>query len=980
MKIEVENIEIKKGLGKNIKIGILQLKSPFFDEIDKVQSEQGHVFRVTEDTKEKYEKLIEKIKKIFKKLEDMDINILVFPEYAFLKDDKTIIGDDKSTIQICQDFSNKSKTIVVGNYYDETNRASVSFVALPEGYAPSAKYTALKQYTGIKQTLSTYDDDVLKPIDKIKKEDEKVLKFWWKPDGEETKAYFQILTCKDYLYFTGVGPLREWPDIVSVENPGLIISPMSTPEIKTFESRAMALMRDVNIETGEKSIVSILCNATSVPEQETNNICGQSQIISPIDIRTETKPLIKRGVEGIIIATINPFKSIIKPTPTSERESNAVMLSSETYEIIESENNTIDLIEIGPKRKHIGVVVHPEALSFLGLKRIYGFMRVDKYPEIKKKVGEKFKGELKDISIALYGVYGIHDILVLSYEELYEEHEEILKTRLWPIIKDDKYFDRNHFGYCIVEKTIKHRGIPLDEYKPNLAEYRRESNVEETRMQLRDIVLGKEVSGKLINKLKKDKIVVETPFDISDISDRERNEGKLEFLVTIKLIPPGKRLQSKSIHDDFEKHVLPGLKSDERVRTIEKVRTGGGGFVDMDYTLHVVGDLSDLNDVVLEKIQNRCHKSSINENIRCGTRVIIPAEHLSDNSYPSLLETEKRRTIEPLIMGISNHWKDLEKDERMASVKIVPSIINLLDESTRSRVFNIYNLADKLNPPDNTQWMPNMYSLTYGATCTIAQPKIGGGLIDTTNLLNCSRGFVSDIAREIETELIKIFENIEQEHSIPKEYIEVIVNTATKTVKREEGKFRIGSIEIGSVAYLLESLNGIYTKDKYKRNIKNEFMKVFKSDEEKVEQHMKYLSKICDMVFKFYLFELDPDDEQYLEPGEVHKQLREKFKENRIDLSSSARIFETDEKIWKISGDLDRYIVIGEKNKPPKVYFEHITMEMVNGMKIFSISARNLMAHTAYGKKELINPELILNSTYHGLKFLEKIGFRPEKV
>ena len=956
-----EHIEIRKGLGRSITVGVLQLKSPFFDEIDEILDKEGHIFVISKNTEQNYRKRIEKIKKILEKLESQEhIDVLVFPEYAFLKDDGSIIGANESTVQICQKFSNKMKTILVGNYYDGTNRASVSFVALPEGYAPNNIYTA------IKQTVSTYNDNVLKSVDKIKKEDEKVLKFWWKPDGEETKAYFQILTCKDYLYFTGVEPLREWPDIISVDDPGIIISPMSTPEIKTFESRAIGLVRDIKTERGAKSIVSILCNATSMPKQENSDICGQSQIISPIDMKEEIKPLLKRGVEGIIIARINPFKSIIQPTPI-EREPNAVLLSSKNYKIIESENNTIDLIEIGASRKHTGVVVHPKVLNDLGLKKIYGFIRVEDYQGIKKRVTERFK-HFKEISIPIHGIYGIHDILTFSYEDFYDDQsgKEILKTRLWPIIKDDVYFDEKHFGCCIVDNVIKYHGEDLSEKNPNSTVYR-SGKEEETRLQLRSIALGEEVEEELMNSLKEDHILIETSLDISDISDKEKNEGKLEFLIIVTLVPHDTIPLSTDIHDKFERYIFPYLINDERIRTIERIHSEGKGFVEGDYILHVVGDLVDLNEVVIEKV----HRGF--EGGRCGTRVIIPAESLSENKYPSLMETGTLRSIEPQIIDILNQWKKLEKkDDKKMMQEIVPSAIKLLDETTRGTILSIYYHTDELSrlQYNKEKWMEDMYSLIYGVTCAIAQQKIGLG-IDESKLCDFCVNFSLDIGKTIEKKLIMMFEDITKRHPFQLADIETILNTAIKVVKRTEGRVHIATMEIGTAAFALESLNGLCTKDKNKKKIENEFGSMFNDNEKKVKEQMKYLDIICTELFKKHLFELDLNAKQCLNSGGADEQLRDIFRGKGTTLSSNARVSEIDEKIWVIKDKADKY-VIEEMDEGLSIYLEVITMDMVNGIKRFTEGTRNVTAHTEYGK--IVYPKQVLNATYSGLKFLEKIN------
>ena len=109
---------------------------------------------------------------------------------------------------------------------------------------------------------------------------------------------------------------------------------MSTPVITPFEDRSLSLTRDINQKSGEKSIVCVLCNATNLPSHEKNDTCGNSQIIYPFNIKTETKPILKKGIEGVVYANVNPFKSLNRPTVVNEQEPNAVVLDSATYELI----------------------------------------------------------------------------------------------------------------------------------------------------------------------------------------------------------------------------------------------------------------------------------------------------------------------------------------------------------------------------------------------------------------------------------------------------------------------------------------------------------------------------------------------------------------------------------------------------------------------------------------------------------------------
>jgi len=609
-------------------------------------------------------------------------------------------------------------------------------------------------------------------------------------------------------------------------------------------------------------------------------------------------------------------------------------------------------------------------LNYLGLKKIYGFIRGDDYQEIKKRVKERFE-LFKDLSIPIYGVYGIHDILTCSYEEFFHDEtgKEILKTRLWPIIKDSVCFDENHFGFCIVDNVIKYRGVNMSGKKPNPTAYRG-GNDDEIRLQLRRIALGEEVGDELI-KLKNNNVVIETYLDTSDISDKEKNEGMLEFLIIITLSRSDKGPTAMDTHDEFETFISSSLMNDERVRTIEKIRSEGRGFVEGHYILHVVGDLADLNDVVIGKI----HTAFTSCN--CGTRVIIPAESLSDDRYPSLMEIGTRKSIESQIMDILNQWKQLETNDEKMMKEMVPFTINLLDEKTRSDILSVYDHTDKLYVQyiqDNDRWMDDMYSLIYGVTSAIVQQKIGLNVNDS-RLYNLCNAFSTDIGRAIEKELIMMFEDIAERHDISQANIEMILNMAIKVVKGTEGKVNISKMEIGTGAFALEKLSGLCAKDKYKKRIESEFRNQF-NDEDKVRQQMEYLNIICTELFKKHLFVLDTNAKQHLESVEVDEQLREMFRRNNTTLYNNAKITKINDNTWKIDDMANKYIII-EETERLCIYFEVITMYIVNGIKKFSVDTRNLMLHTDYGKS--ISPKLILDSTHSALKFLEKINSGMKK-
>ena len=92
---------------------------------------------------------------------------------------------------------NRTKIIVIGNYYDENKRSSTTFICLPKGWSDQELYESNKI------TKSDYDKEVLRDVSQ-----RKILKICWKPNNQEKYGYFQILTCKDFLYFTSIEGIK----------------------------------------------------------------------------------------------------------------------------------------------------------------------------------------------------------------------------------------------------------------------------------------------------------------------------------------------------------------------------------------------------------------------------------------------------------------------------------------------------------------------------------------------------------------------------------------------------------------------------------------------------------------------------------------------------------------------------------------------------------------------------------------------------
>jgi hypothetical protein len=133
----------------------------------------------------------------------------------------------------------------------------------------------------------------------------------------------------------------------------------------------------------------------------------------------------------------------------------------------------------------------------------------------------------------------------------------------------------------------------------------------------------------------------------------------------------------------FNDTIVRKFIADDRIKTIEFCENGGVGNLEKaHYVLHVVGNLKILREIIIDTI----HKDLSMAGVKCGTRVIPPAEHLSTNEYPSLSETN------------TNVW-ERTKIKDMISYNIAeddPFLIKRLAEAELKQICNIYEYIIKL--------------------------------------------------------------------------------------------------------------------------------------------------------------------------------------------------------------------------------------------------------------------------------------------
>lgn len=614
---EIKDREIPPGiLGMSIDVCILQLKSPFWDEMYEDELDGQKIFGMPTKPDNFYEKRTKRIHNLLVDIENKfsNVDIILFPEYSL---EKEMMDELK-----LNEFAKKNKSIIIGNYYDKKERHSTTFIIIPD---PNHEEGFVK-YEAIKQTQSKYDVKYLTPSDEIFDENKKILRFWWNTniEGKEVRAFLQIFTCKDFSIY-GRSDLqdKEGKKVVDTENNGMILVPSCTNfGMDEWRSKAMDLLRDG--QDNNKNIITIFANSVDVSNKKQGlGMCGESKIVTVFVDEKETK--IEGNSEGVILCTLNPFYPVYKVSPKTS--SNVILLDSTIREI--DENGKI--VKRAFKPAKLGMSIHPEAYKKLNLAKFYMFFKLLYYWE--------YRDKLKTLSIKGHGIYGVHDVLCQSYEEngdIDKNSYISLRVSEGMGLRDqerDKIIE-DHF-YLKIERIIKFHGTPtytIDD-EGNLSpkyEILKEIEVEDHLNDIKKILHG----DKSINKKKLlDEnicIKVEDGLEESDRSDKEKEEGYGEFLVFLNIqhVPKGDKKEF------FIKHILPELIKNKNVRTIEEVESAKGD-IDVHFILHVVVEkIEDLGEVVIHKI----HKQAYEQDIKLGTRVIIPAEKLSDGKSPVLSE------------------------------------------------------------------------------------------------------------------------------------------------------------------------------------------------------------------------------------------------------------------------------------------------------------------------------------------------------
>lgn len=132
----------------------------------------------------------------------------------------------------------------------------------------------------------------------------------------------------------------------------------------------------------------------------------------------------------------------------------------------------------------------------------------------------------------------------------------------------------------------------------------------------------------------------------------------------------------------FEEHVISRLMDDSRIRTIELCERGEVNAL-THYIFSIIGDMTDVQEVIIDRI----HKIASKYGVSCSTKVVIPAEAISSETYPSLIESNtnvlQRGIVKNIICG------NFEESD--------PFIVKKIDEYNLDKVCSIYSNGNKLH-------------------------------------------------------------------------------------------------------------------------------------------------------------------------------------------------------------------------------------------------------------------------------------------
>lgn len=398
MEINIQNL-----LSDKVNIAVIQLESPFFDEmkksIQRINNDDIYDWAGTDIIDERRKKIINILNEIKKERED--IHVIVFPEYTIPLD----------IINQIEDFSNSNNVLIIAgsdqvrNHTDPRYKRNVCPVIVPND----------KTYYVEKHHLSEPEKGVVKQGQSANS----VLNIKWSFDNKEFSL--QILLCLDYVEY--YNRLK-----INKETKGIIVVPMCTNNLDDFAT-------SVYLRRGK---FVIFCNAVDLKYSKTGKMIGHSAIHGGKRLRDGRGAIVSTddNNEAVLMAELN----VANPTETSYKqlgEEGIISPSSrERIYIIDHDqkknsyklrlySSDEDTLAYGKNMAIINPNVYKNAMMKL---LRFSFLRSLKYTEFKYKLKDDF-GEDSDA----LGIIGDYDAVIFHFlnpNESLKVEEKLEKTYL----------------------------------------------------------------------------------------------------------------------------------------------------------------------------------------------------------------------------------------------------------------------------------------------------------------------------------------------------------------------------------------------------------------------------------------------------------------------------------------------------------------------------------------------------------------------
>lgn len=426
-------INLNNVLEDKVDLAVVQLKSPFYDEMEVIEQEgdRKDAFYWKKGVIDKREKKIQDIlEEVIQKREH--IGIIVFPEYS-------IPGKLVSNLK---DFADKNNVIIIAGSdqirekSDENYRKNVCPVIIPKD----------KIYYVEKRHISDLENGILESGD----DNASVFNFTWSHNNEN--FVMSVVLCLDYLKYFNTEKIEK-------EKKGMIIVPMCTNNLSDY-------FPNLYVRMGK---FVIFCNAVDMDINKKERILGRSSIYGSKEERDEIGAIISTNdkKEAVLMAELNVAKPI--DGRPKQLDDDGVVRSSykeREYNIIYNKitkSYNLDLsstIKKEPGEK--AAIINPNIYKdSMGKILQFTFLGTNKYRAMRSLL----KNDYSKKSDA-FGIIGNYDGIMLHFLEA-KDANNLEKT-----FRNNNIIEKN--DTLEVKKVLKFYNYPV----PELSETQRTSLME----------------------------------------------------------------------------------------------------------------------------------------------------------------------------------------------------------------------------------------------------------------------------------------------------------------------------------------------------------------------------------------------------------------------------------------------------------------------------------------------------------------------